>query len=97
MDSAGLFRPQRFDEAIAVAQQISEVDPTTFWRTQPLDPVSKEGNGSEAEAEGNKARVLGETAVEKGVVEQRVWQSVAVPTSAFCCRACGSINRDRRV
>src|SRR5271167_761011 len=51
---------QRFDEAIAVAQQISAIDPDDILAHTSLSILyQKKGMVSEAEAEGNKARVLG--------------------------------------
>ena len=50
----------RFDEAIAVAQQISEIDPDDILAHTSLSILyQKKGMVPEAEAEGNKARVLG--------------------------------------
>jgi len=50
----------RLDEAIVVAQQISEVDPDDILAHTSLSILyQKKGMVPEAEAEGNKARVLG--------------------------------------
>jgi Flp pilus assembly protein TadD len=50
----------RFDEAIVVAQQISEIDPDDILAHTSLSILyQKKGMVPEAEAEGNKARVLG--------------------------------------
>jgi tetratricopeptide (TPR) repeat protein len=50
----------RFDEAIAVAQQISEIDPDDILAHTSLSILyQKKGMVPEAEAEGNRARVLG--------------------------------------
>ncbi len=50
----------RFDEAIIVAQQISEIDPDDILAHTSLSILyQKKGMVPEAEAEGNKARVLG--------------------------------------
>ena len=50
----------RLDEAIAVAQQISEVDPDDVLAHTSLSVLyQKKGMIPEAEAEGNKARALG--------------------------------------
>ncbi len=50
----------RFDEAIVVAQQISEIDPDDILAHTSLSILyQKAGMVPEAEAEGNKARVLG--------------------------------------
>jgi tetratricopeptide (TPR) repeat protein len=49
-----------FDEAIVVAQQISEIDPDDILAHTSLSILyQKKGMVPEAEAEGNKARVLG--------------------------------------
>jgi tetratricopeptide (TPR) repeat protein len=58
----------RFDEAIVVAQQISEIDPDDILAHTSLSILyQKKGMVPEAEAEGNKARVLGwKAAVEEG-------------------------------
>ncbi|MFZ0805831.1 MAG: tetratricopeptide repeat protein [Candidatus Sulfotelmatobacter sp.] len=51
---------QRYDEAIAVAQQITEIDPDDVLAHTSLSVLyQKKGMISEAEAEGAKARVLG--------------------------------------
>jgi len=51
---------QRFDEAIEVAQQISKIDPDDILAHTSLSILyQKKGMVPEAEAEGNKARVLG--------------------------------------
>jgi tetratricopeptide (TPR) repeat protein len=51
---------QRYDEAIAVAQQITELDPDdVLAHTSLLVLYQKKGMIPEAEAEGAKARVLG--------------------------------------
>jgi tetratricopeptide (TPR) repeat protein len=51
---------QRYDEAIAVAQQITEVDPDDVLAHTSLSVLyQKKGMIPEAEAEGAKARVLG--------------------------------------
>jgi tetratricopeptide (TPR) repeat protein len=51
---------QRFDEAIAVAQKISELDPDDVLAHTSLSVLyQKKGMIPEAEAEGAKARVLG--------------------------------------
>jgi tetratricopeptide (TPR) repeat protein len=51
---------QRYDEAIAVAQQITEVDPDDVLAHTSLSVLyHKKGMIPEAEAEGAKARVLG--------------------------------------
>ena len=51
---------KRLDEAIAVAQQISEIDPDDILAHTSLSILyQKKGMVPEAEAEGNKARVLG--------------------------------------
>ncbi|MFY9844519.1 MAG: tetratricopeptide repeat protein [Terriglobales bacterium] len=50
----------RFDEAIAVSRQISEIDPDDILAHTSLSILyQKKGLVPEAEAEGNKARVLG--------------------------------------
>ncbi len=50
----------RFDEAIVVAQQISEIDPDDILAHTSLSILyQKKGMVPEAEAEGNRARVLG--------------------------------------
>ncbi len=50
----------RFDEAIATAKQISEIDPDDILAHTSLSILyQKKGMVPEAEAEGNKARVLG--------------------------------------
>jgi tetratricopeptide (TPR) repeat protein len=50
----------RFDEAIDAARQISEVDPDDILAHTSLSILyQKKGMVPEAEAEGNKARVLG--------------------------------------
>jgi tetratricopeptide (TPR) repeat protein len=50
----------RFDEAIEAAKQISEVDPDDILAHTSLSILyQKKGMVPEAEAEGNKARVLG--------------------------------------
>ncbi|HLX85430.1 MAG TPA: tetratricopeptide repeat protein [Terriglobales bacterium] len=50
----------RFDEAIATATQISEIDPDDILAHTSLSILyQKKGMVPEAEAEGNKARVLG--------------------------------------
>ena len=50
----------RLDEAIAVAQRISEIDPDDVLAHTSLSVLyQKKGLIPEAEAEGNKARVLG--------------------------------------
>jgi tetratricopeptide (TPR) repeat protein len=50
----------RLDEAIAVAKRISEVDPDDVLAHTSLSVLyQKKGMIPEAEAEGNKARVLG--------------------------------------
>jgi tetratricopeptide (TPR) repeat protein len=50
----------RFDEAIAAAQQISEIDPDDILAHTSLSILyQKKGMVPEAEEEGNKARVLG--------------------------------------
>ncbi len=51
---------QRYDEAIAVAQKISELDPDDVLAHTSLSVLyQKKGMIPEAEAEGAKARVLG--------------------------------------
>ena len=51
---------QQYDEAIAVAQQISEIDPDDVLAHTSLSVLyMKKGMIPEAEAEGAKARVLG--------------------------------------
>ncbi len=51
---------QRYDEAIAVAQQITELDPDDVLAHTSLSVLyQKKGMIPEAEAEGAKARVLG--------------------------------------
>jgi tetratricopeptide (TPR) repeat protein len=51
---------QRYDEAIAVAQRITEVDPDDVLAHTSLSVLyQKKGMIAEAEAEGAKARVLG--------------------------------------
>jgi len=51
---------QRYDEAIAVAQKIAEVDPDDVLAHTSLSVLyQKKGMIPEAEAEGAKARVLG--------------------------------------
>jgi tetratricopeptide (TPR) repeat protein len=51
---------QRYDEAIAVAQQIAELDPDDVLAHTSLSVLyQKKGLIPEAEAEGAKARVLG--------------------------------------
>lgn len=50
----------RFDEAIEVSKQISEIDPDDILAHTSLSILyQKKGMVPEAEAEGNKARVLG--------------------------------------
>jgi tetratricopeptide (TPR) repeat protein len=50
----------RFDEAIEVAQRISEIDPDDILAHTSLSILyQKKGMVPEAEAEGNKARILG--------------------------------------
>ena len=50
----------RLDEAIAVSRQISEIDPDDILAHTSLSILyQKKGMVPEAEAEGNKARVLG--------------------------------------
>ncbi len=50
----------RFDEAIAVAQRIAEIDPDDVLAHTSLSVLyQKKGMIPEAEAEGNKARILG--------------------------------------
>ena len=51
---------QRFDEAIEVSKQISEIDPDDILAHTSLSILyQKKGMVPEAEAEGNKARRLG--------------------------------------
>ena len=51
---------ERLDEAIAVARRISEIDPDDVLAHTSLSVLyQKKGMVPEAEAEGNKARVLG--------------------------------------
>jgi Flp pilus assembly protein TadD len=51
---------ERFDEAIAVAKRISEIDPDDVLAHTSLSVLyQKKGMIAEAEAEGAKARVLG--------------------------------------
>jgi tetratricopeptide (TPR) repeat protein len=51
---------KRFDEAIDAARQISEIDPDDILAHTSLSILyQKKGMVPEAEAEGNKARVLG--------------------------------------
>jgi tetratricopeptide (TPR) repeat protein len=51
---------QRYDEAIAVAKQIAEIDPDDVLAHTSLSVLyQKKGMIPEAEAEGAKARVLG--------------------------------------
>ncbi len=51
---------QRFDEAIVVSQQISQIDPDDILAHTSLSILyQKKGMVPEAEAEGNKARILG--------------------------------------
>jgi tetratricopeptide (TPR) repeat protein len=51
---------QRYDEAIGVAQQITELDPDDVLAHTSLSVLyQKKGMITEAEAEGAKARVLG--------------------------------------
>jgi Flp pilus assembly protein TadD len=51
---------QRYDEAIAVAQKIAEIDPDDVLAHTSLSVLyQKKGMIPEAEAEGAKARVLG--------------------------------------
>lgn len=51
---------ERYDEAIAVAQRIAEVDPDDVLAHTSLSVLyQKKGMIAEAEAEGAKARVLG--------------------------------------
>jgi Flp pilus assembly protein TadD len=50
----------RYDEAIAVAQEISKIDPDDVLAHTSLSVLyMKKGMIPEAEAEGNKARILG--------------------------------------
>src|ERR1700724_1002504 len=60
----GLARPlqdlEPYDEAIAVAQRIAELDPDDVLAHTSLSVLyQKKGMIPEAEAEGNKARILG--------------------------------------
>ena len=51
---------QRYDEAIAVSQRIAELDPDDVLAHTSLSLLyQKKGMIPEAEAEGNKARILG--------------------------------------
>lgn len=51
---------QRYDEAIAVANRLAEVDPDDVLAHTSLSVLyQKKGMIPEAEAEGNKARILG--------------------------------------
>lgn len=51
---------QRYDEAIAVSQRIAELDPDDVLAHTSLSVLyQKKGMIAEAEAEGNKARILG--------------------------------------
>src|SRR5580704_12743072 len=51
---------QRYDEAIAVAQRLAELDPDDVLAHTSLSVLfQKKGMIAEAEAEGNKARILG--------------------------------------
>ena len=51
---------QRYDEAIAVSQHIAELDPDDVLAHTSLSVLyQKKGMIPEAEAEGNKARILG--------------------------------------
>ena len=51
---------QRYDEAIAVAQRLAEIDPDDVLAHTSLSVLyQKKGMIPEAEAEGNKARILG--------------------------------------
>jgi tetratricopeptide (TPR) repeat protein len=51
---------QRYDEAIAVAQRLAEIDPDDVLAHTSLSVLyQKKGLIPEAEAEGNKARILG--------------------------------------
>lgn len=51
---------QRYDEAIGVAQRITELDPDDVLAHTSLSVLyQKKGMIPEAEAEGNKARILG--------------------------------------
>jgi len=51
---------QRYDEALAVAQRIAEIDPDDVLAHTSLSVLyQKKGMIAEAEAEGAKARVLG--------------------------------------
>ena len=52
--------PNRLDEAIAVANRIAELDPDDVLAHTSLSVLyQKKGMVPEAEAEGNKARILG--------------------------------------
>ncbi len=54
------FRNTRFDEAIEVAQEISAIDPDDILAHTSLSILyQKKGMVPEAEAEANKARILG--------------------------------------
>jgi tetratricopeptide (TPR) repeat protein len=58
--SRALQNLNRLDEAIEVSQQISEIDPDDVLAHTSLSILyQKKGMVPEAEAEGNKARVLG--------------------------------------
>jgi tetratricopeptide (TPR) repeat protein len=58
--SLALLDLHRFDEAIEVSKQISEIDPDDILAHTSLSILyQKKGMVPEAEAEGNKARVLG--------------------------------------
>ena len=62
----------RLDEAIAVAKRISEVDPDDVLAHTSLSVLyQKKGMIPEAEAEGNKARVLGWKQQLKGKTDNR--------------------------
>src|ERR1700727_2726301 len=51
---------QRYDEAIAVAQRLAQLDPDDVLAHTSLSVLfQKKGMIAEAEAEGNKARILG--------------------------------------
>ena len=51
---------QRYDEAIAVAQRLAELEPDDILAHTSLSVLfQKKGMIPEAEAEGNKARILG--------------------------------------
>ncbi|HSC77398.1 MAG TPA: tetratricopeptide repeat protein [Candidatus Acidoferrales bacterium] len=51
---------ERYDEAIAVAQRAAEIDPDDVLAHTSLSILyQKKGMIAEAEAEGNKARILG--------------------------------------